>query len=651
MNVPNAASLVRRQLTLALSLLSLTACVSGRPGKVRPAETIFFNATFLTEDPGHPTAEAVAVQDGIILAIGTRSAVFAHQGPETRRVDLHGATVFPGFIDTHSHLMGYAIFDDPAHWLDVSNENLLFKPAPGDPRCSDPKNPQVCFIPAVNEDEVFARLAGAVKAAPSGTTPILAFGHDVARLGPSKAPPGQPECVGFGFACPNLQDGHARETLDKISPTHPIFISASSGHFGYVNSPALHLLNICGTQLAGSHCHPPAEKPAAEAAQADRGELVEDLALYAPGFFEGQIFKKSPAELVEVLHRGVLVYRQHGFTVVQEGAASDFQLAIYKLATHLPDFPVSVVVLAYAGTAKFEESVAIAQQARKDHEGDPSFIVGGIKTFADGSTQGYSASLGDPYTNVYPPLTAPWYGSPDHDAAELTREAAAAHAAGFPLAIHMNGDRGIEASLTALEASHDPKIRDLVIHFQISNPNDVARVKKLRAGLTFLIPDLYYYGVPFRQQILGCERAAKAFPLGDAVRAGLTFGLHSDSPVTPPDPLFMIWEARTRAFQQPPWLPKAPAEPCPAEPGAAQTLSIAQGVRAFTIDAASFYGLESRLGSLAVGKAAEMTILSRNPLEMEDKPDELKTIRVLGTVHRGRHFPNPDAERIPVWPG
>jgi predicted amidohydrolase YtcJ len=347
----------------------------------------------------------------------------------------------------------------------------------------------------------------------------------------------------------------------------------------------------------------------------------------------------------------VLVYRQHGFTTVQEGATSSSQLAIYDLATRSPEFPVTVAILAYAGTPKFEDSVEIARKAQKDHASDPNLIVAGIKTFADGSTQGYSAHLRDQYFQVYPPLTQPWFGSSDHDTTQMAFEAVTAHAAGFPLAIHMNGDYAIGAALQVLEDHHDAKIRDLVIHAQVSDPAVFARIKKLGAGLTFLIPDLYYYGLPFRQQILGCERGAKVFPLGDAVRAGVPFGLHSDSPVTPPDPLFMIWTARTRSTQQPPWLPQAPLSPCPTETGKDQVVSIAQGVRAFTVDAAAFYGLESRMGSLSIGKAGDMTILSENPLSMEAKPDGLKSIRVLGTVHQGRHFPNPDAEQPPIWPG
>ncbi len=640
-----------RKLILCLALAPLLSAGSScdNAGTTVPiADAIFVNATFVTmNDGGGPTAEAVAVTGSSITDIGSELEVRgSSQGPNTQIVDLAGATVFPGFIDTHSHLFGYAIFNDPQNWIDVSNENFYFKPLPGDPRCTDPTDPQVCFIPVQSEDDVLARLTAAVAAAPSPTAPILAFGHDVARLGPTPSCPSP----NYGFACPNLQDGNGRAMLDAISTTHPIFISAASGHFSYVNTPALTLLNICGTDVESANCHQPVSNAASESAQANTGVLVEDLAFYSTGFFEGPILQADSQKGVDLLLKGVEIYQQHGFTTVQEGAAGQVQLELYEKLTTSPQFPVTVVVLPYAGTANIQDSINLANQAQAAHANDPSFIVGGIKTFADGSTQGYTASLIDEYSNVYPPLMQPWFGNADFTGAELEQQAAAAHAAGFPMAIHMNGDRAIDAALAALSSSHTDGIQDLPIHVSLSDPADFNLIKDLGLVPTFLIPDTYYYGLLFCQQIIGPTRAAGFDPVAEAVKAGLPFGLHSDSPVTPPYPLFMVWVAATRKTQQPPWIPNLNPAQCPEIIGGENAISIEQGMRAFTVDAAAFYGIESQVGSLKPGMLADMTILSANPLNMENDPDQLSTIQVLGTIHHGTHFPNPNANQAPIWP-
>ena len=163
-----------------------------------------------------------------------------------------------------------------------------------------------------------------------------------------------------------------------------------------------------------------------------------------------------------------------------------------------------------------------------------------------------------------------------------------------------------------------------------------------------MIPNLYYYGLPMCHQLLGRERTEALYPTADAVKAGLRIGLHADTPVTPPVPLFMIWVAKTRKAQRPAWYGVHPD--CPETMGPGQSISILQGIKAFTIDAASLYGLEEKVGSIEVGKVADLVELSANPLAMEEHPDGLKNIQILGTVHRGRFFANPNAGQAPIWP-
>jgi predicted amidohydrolase YtcJ len=649
------ASSTRFAAFLLLVLLSVVTACTAEPEEVaETASVIYTNGNFVTMNPDQPSADAVAVSpEGTILAVGDQDDMEPFEGPDTQTEDLDGATALPGFIDTHSHLAGYAFFSDTEHWLDLSSENYYFKPTPDDPRCPADKkdDPQACFIPVKNHDEAIGRLKAYAEATRGNlTTPILAFGYDASRFGAT------PGCNGVSWACPNLQDGNGLAMLDAVDPGRPILVAASSGHFAYANSAALTLLNICPPANPPAGCHTPIINPNHEMALAQTGVLVEDLTEYAIGFFQAPLLKDNPGLGPQLMSNAIEIYANQGFTLTQEGSTDDGLLATYdELFAHYreekKEFPVTVAILAYAGTDDIQDSIKVARAAEETDRRENLFAAA-VKTFADGSTPGYSALLSEPYLNVFPPLTPPYSGLGDYNEGQLSQQIAAVHEAGLPMAIHVNGDLAADNALAALQENHDPDIKDIVIHLAVTDPDDanMGIVKELEAGLTFLINDLYYYGMPLCDQMLGAPRAADMYPTNDAVEQDIPFGLHSDTPVTPPDPLFMIWVAATRQFQQQEWRPNQNPAQCTPPASPEQKVTIEQGVEAFTTSAALMYGIEDERGSLEVGKLAEMTLLSANPLDMESNPDQLSTIQVEGTVHKGVLHPNPDAGQPVIWP-
>lgn len=662
----------------ALAVLSLivwstpsTAFAAGQTGTF--ADTIYLNTKIETMDARSSVAEAIAIRDGSILAVGTNRDALQYRGRQTRVNDLrHQAAILPGFIDTHSHMITVGIFSDP-RWVDVSSVNVLLKPPAGDPRCLDPRDYQKCFVPVQNQDEVIERLRKAVarlelKANPSKSTEILGFNYDPSRLGHSK------ECRspdGVAFDCPNFEDGHAREYLDRISIKYPILITSESGHIVYVNSRKLYNLHICGVNSDKAtvgdanrdkkSCHEPITQPATEKKLANLGQLDEDLALWA-------IEKVKSGDPLKAIQTAAQSYAAHGYTLAQEGAAGKPELLLYDIATKRPQFPLTVAAVVYdvdSPADDLEKEIKIAKDARAKAAGNPNLLIAAIKAFADGSTQGYTAYLKDRYPHLYHPFNdpqifpqQPYRGLPDFNKSQLSRAAKRFHEAGFPIFIHMNGDSAIDDVLGALrEAGPPPRGHDFTIHFQMGSRDALARAKDLNTAVTFLTEDLYYYGLPLCQQIFrapqgppGPTEVANFYPAGDATRMGIRLSLHPDTDVTPAYPLFAIWVAKTRKTQQPTWYPNKDARHCPVVMGPSQAITIRQGIKAYTIDAAWMYGLEDKLGSLEVNKTADLVILSDDPLEMEDRPDKLKTVRVFATVHRGQYLPNPQAAEKPIWP-
>ncbi len=329
-----------------------------------------------------------------------------------------------------------------------------------------------------------------------------------------------------------------------------------------------------------------------------------------------------------------------------------------------PAFPLTAAMLMYdPSSADFADTVAMAQQAHKLVNGNPDIFIAALKSFADGSTQEYTAYLAEQYFNLFLPFTwsifpQPYMGLPDLAQHQMAARAVLAHQAGYPLVIHQNGDQAISNSVAALQEAQQldpaPNFRDLILHAPLIDAADLAIVKRLNDPISFLMDDLYYWGLPLCQQILGPQLATQThalYPAADAEKAGLHVTLHSDTPVSPPDPLFEIWVAKTRAVQQPSWYPNRNPRQCPAAMNSDQSISIRQRIEAFTTNAAWQYGLENQLGMIKQGFTADLVFLSADPLSMEENPDGLQSIRVLATVHHGQYHRNPNASQPPIWPG
>jgi predicted amidohydrolase YtcJ len=250
--------------------------------------------------------------------------------------------------------------------------------------------------------------------------------------------------------------------------------------------------------------------------------------------------------------------------------------------------------------------------------------LGAAKLLADGSIQGYTGYLSQPYH--VPPGDDPAYrGYPRIPREELIEKVLRRHVAGWQVAIHGNGDAAIDDILDAFENAQrqHPRsdARHVVIHSQMAREDQLDRMKELGVIPSFFSLHTYYWGDRHRDVFMGPERAARMSPARSALDRGLRFTLHCDSPVVPIEPLRLVWAAVNRRSTS------------GASIGEAQRIPPLAALRGVTIDAAWQHFEEHEKGSLEPGKLADLVMLSESPLE---HPERIDRIRVLETILGGR---------------
>jgi predicted amidohydrolase YtcJ len=168
-------------------------------------------------------------------------------------------------------------------------------------------------------------------------------------------------------------------------------------------------------------------------------------------------------------------------------------------------------------------------------------------------------------------------------------------------------------------------------------------------GVTFLANDFYYYYQPLCEQVLGGSATQNMYPAQWAQQNNIQWSLHSDASITPPSPLFGMWVATNRGYQQTSWLPILNTKSCSAI--SSQSITLLQAMRAYTSQAAWLYNRETKIGSLQNGFNGDLVVLSADPLAAGAN---LSQIFVLYTIHNGNIvYPASGkawATSGPVWP-
>lgn len=562
--------------------------VGGRAVAAQRA-TVHVAREIVTLDPARPSAEALAVVNGRILWVGGLDETIAILGDQPHDIDETFAdhVIVPGFVAQHDHPVLAA--------LTMSSEILSIE---------DWVLPTGSVAAVKDKQDFIERLTAAAAARTDPDEPVLTWGYHPAFYG-----------------------ALARAELDAISATRPIIVWGRSCHEFFLNSAAL--------ARGGLDREAYDAFPASAKAQSE----FEDGHFWEQGMFALLPYIAPMLASPERLRAGLELGRDYmhakGVTFGNEPGgilAKPVQDAVNAVFSG-PDTPFrwsfmpdgKSMVGMHADDAQV---IAETERLASWYGGMTSMTSMQVKLFADGAIHSPLMQVRAPYLDGHR-----GEGMMDRDVFE--RAFRVCWDAGYQIHIHVNGDAGLERVLDTLEANlrRNPRYdhRTVLVHFAVSGEDQVARIKALGA----IVSGNPYYVAALADQYgrvgLGPERADAMVRLGALVRAGIPWSLHSDMPMAPADPLFLMWRAVNR-----PTTSGRVARPD-------QRVTAEAALRGVTIEAARSLRLEDEIGTISPGKRANFTILDANPLTVEAMA--IRDIGVWGTVMEGRARPAGAAER------
>lgn len=435
----------------------------------------------------------------------------------------------------------------------------------------------------------------------------------------AQARPG--EWLAFGFYDNLLQGGDfSMEELDAVSSANPIFLLYVNGHVGCANTLAFQRAGV--TESTG-------DLPGGGFFGRGSDGKLNGLIYNEPAllkFMDIAVTKPKP----EALAKGVAAYAQRaaaaGLTALHEPGTvkPEWVEMLANLSNSLP-----IRFSASFSTDMVEKSKAFAALGPSDKARilpGSRFSLYGMKYWGDGSNQAETAAQTQPY------LGTDKRGSLGYTAAQAVELCTKAKEAGWTILVHSQGDAAIDQILDAIEAvygAHPATGLNRVEHATMARADQIERMKKLGCEPSFITDFIYLYGANYRDDIFGAERAEFMVPVGAAAKAGIGYSLHTDNPAAglPLNPMRLVETAVTRR--------------CMTDSsvlGADLALTVDEALRGITVHAARQIGMGHMIGTLEVGKFADLTILESNPYTTP--AEQLSGIKVSETwVEGAMSFP------------
>jgi predicted amidohydrolase YtcJ len=534
------------------------------------ADTIYLG-NIVTMDEGRPSAEALAIRGGTILAVGARKKILGrYKGDDTAVVDLGDKAVLPGFIDAHSHYYNSLL---------VANQAMVYAPPSG---------------PGKDVDSIVAAIKqfASERQIPKGEM-IIAYGYDDTVM-------------------PNGRLLN-RDDLDAAFPDNPVRVDHVSMHGTVLNSLALKKYGYS----ADTQTPPGGVIVRKEGTNEPYGLIMETA--FIP--VASQIDPMTPDQEIAATKAGQLLYAKNGITTAHEGATHLGQFQAIRRASEAGANIIDVIVYPFVTEA---ENIIAEYPVSQWGRYDKGFKVGGIKITIDGSPQGRTAAFTTPYLTGGPGGEKDWKGELTFPQDMINKAVKRVYELGVPLNLHANGDAAIDAFMTAHEfaaAGDLSKDRNVtMIHAQFTRKDQIPKYVEYKIRPSYYTLHTYYFADAHIAN-RGPEQANYISPMRDSIDAGLHPTNHTDFVVAPLDQMFMMWSAVNRISRS------------GKEIGPDQRVTPLEALKAMTIWSAEQYGEQASKGSLEPGKVADLVILSQNPTTVD--PATIKDIKILETVKRG----------------
>lgn len=533
-------------------------------------ERLFYNGKIVTmtgsdcADELRHAPEAVLVKDGLISAVGSMRDIIPMAGDNAEKTDLEGKCLMPSFIDAHSH-------------ISMNGQMSLFADLSGCQSFED-------IIDVLHNYREENRL--------TADDVLIGFGYDHNFLKEEMHPD--------------------KRVLDRVSSDLPIFILHVSGHLACANSAALELAHIT------------AQTPDPEGGVIGRlpdshepSGYVEEAAMQ---ILQLAIMPRIKVDYTKMLRNMQETYISRGVTTVQDGAATESDMHILMKMNDAGQLKVDVVsylLMPSGGTD------LMAQYGRQYTHYQNRLKIGGYKLILDGSPQGRSAWMSQPYiegTEGY--CGYPWLAD---DAVQDYLSVAIKEKK--QILAHCNGDAASEQFIAAYTKAlresgcKAEDLRPVMIHCQTVRDDQLDRMSGLSMIASIFVGHVWYWG-DVHVKNLGVARGNRISPVKSALERGVLVNFHQDTPVTKPDMLHSVWCAVNRISRTGNTI------------GREQAVSVYEALRAVTINAAYQYFEETAKGSIETGKHADLVILDRSPLDVE--PIEIHNIQVLETIKDGK---------------